>query len=74
MAMAAEADQKRSAELHRRMANEAWECDINSELSMIAVSALHEVAIPPIFNCCPHSNYQLFPKLDLEAGLTLLGA
>ena len=47
----AEASARTVAEVHRRLANEAWDCDQNVELSMTAIAALHRVALPEVFNC-----------------------
>ena len=62
------------AEVHRRLANEAWDCDQNVELSMTAIAALHQVAVPEVFNCSPVSNHRAFPRLGIAEGLGMLEA
>ncbi|MDP6705407.1 MAG: tetratricopeptide repeat protein [Alphaproteobacteria bacterium] len=69
----AEGELRKVREMHRRMRNEAWECDINAELSIIAAAALHGVPEPAIYTCCPDSAYRLFPRITGEEGLARLG-
>ena len=70
----AEASARNVREAHRRLANEAWECDQSVELSMVAIAALHGLPVPEVFNCCPASNHRAFPRIGVADGLELLGA
>ena len=70
----AEASARTIAEVHHRLANEAWECDQNVGLSMRAIAELHGLPLPEVYNCCPDSNHRLFPRIDFERGLAMLEA
>jgi tetratricopeptide (TPR) repeat protein len=68
----AEQKQRNREEGLRRFRNEAWVCDRNTDIAMQAMSTLHYVPVPPIFNCCPGSSHKAFEKITVEQGLSML--
>jgi len=62
----------RLAEANRRTRNETLHCDNNILLALRFMNALFDLPIPPIFNVCPHSGYQAFPKIDVGTAISMM--
>lgn len=72
--MARSAKEKtRVTEMFRRLRIEAIECDRNVEASSLMISALFDVPIPPIYNCSPTDNHELFLKMSYDHALATIG-
>jgi tetratricopeptide (TPR) repeat protein len=60
------------------VANERFRIDaINNDrvmrFALQCLEAIFEVPIPPIYNACPHSTHQLFPRITCSEAMALLG-
>ena len=62
----------RLAEANRRYRNETLHCDNNILLALRFMNALFDLPIPPIFNVCPHSGYEAFPKIDVGTAISMM--
>ena len=64
--------ERRRREACRRFAAEATLCDHNAPFAALAATKLFRQPMPEIYNCCPHSNYQAFPRISCAEGIRLL--
>ena len=59
-------------EANRRLKDDAKFFDDITKFQMMAISKLFRLPIPEVYNCCPHSSYESFPKISCEDAIKIL--
>ncbi len=59
-------------QFNMRMRREAAECDELFSLAFFFLQHAFDVRMPDVYNVCPHSSYNYFPKIDEEEAFRLL--
>ena len=68
----ASADATRTAEMLRRLRNDAAVCDYNAPFAVMAASKIFRHRRPEIFNVCPYSAYRAFTKISCDNAVAML--
>lgn len=63
--------QPRIEDAHRRFRLEAKEADDVIAMSISVLQTLFSLNIPEIYNCCPYSSHEGFPKITVDEALSL---
>ncbi len=63
---------RRRREACRRFKADAALCDHNAAFAALAATKFFRIAMPEIYNCCPHSNYQSFARISCADGIRML--
>jgi tetratricopeptide (TPR) repeat protein len=61
-------------EAHRRFYINAVNADRIMAAALRTLDIVFGISAPPIFNVCPHSSHELFPRIDIDTALQELAA
>jgi hypothetical protein len=61
-------------EAHRRFYINAVNADRIMAAALRTLDIVFGISAPPIFNVCPHSSHELFPRIDIDMALQELAA